>query len=98
MRKKYNRQEARRKQFITGNSSSKPGNFKGAPEPSRDLFVYRVDNETTASQIKNHLTDHGFNVRDISCVSNALSKYKSFRLTVSISIQGINLASWLQST
>ena len=84
-KRQMNRLETRRKKFITGISTSKPGSFKGAPEPNRDLFIFRVDKETTESQITNHVKDHGFFVRNLSCVSNPSAKFRSFRLTVPLS-------------
>ena len=82
--RRNNRAEKRRRNVITGNSKPQ-GSLKGAPEPGRDLFVFRVDNANTTSDLRNHITDYGFNVRGLSCVSHENSKFKSFKLTVPMS-------------
>lgn len=84
-KRKLRRNEMKRRQFITGKSSPKSEHFKGAPEPNRDLFIYRVDSSTSETQISSHIVDHGFTVRNIACVSNPNAKFKSFRLTVPLS-------------
>jgi len=58
------------------------GRFKGGPEPNRHLFIYRVDNICTESDILVHLKDHEISVIDLKCVSHAESKFKSFKLSV----------------
>ena len=77
------KQENKRKHFITGNKQN--SKFKGAPEPSRDIFIYRVDKDTSSADLNVHLSDHEFHIRDIKCVSHPDSKYKSFCVTVPVS-------------
>lgn len=81
-RKKQQRQAQRRHKFITGFASSLSGKFKGAPEPSRDIFVFRVDPDTELGDLRMHLRDMDVTVRALHQVSNPLATYKSFRLTV----------------
>ena len=70
---------------ITGSvRQSHNARFKGAPEPSRDLFVYRVHTDTGLNDIRSYLQAASINIRGLDCISNAESKFKSFRLTVSI--------------
>ena len=80
--KKARRQERHRRKIITGNATSCAGRFKGAPEPNRDLFIFRVHPSTDISDLRVYVLDAGFDVRALDCISNAKAKYKSFRLTV----------------
>ena len=80
----YVRKKARqqlRRQILTGKGSA-VGGFKGAPEPSRDLFLYRFVQEATADVIKDNVVGEGYEVRDIIQMSHKDAKYKSFRLSV----------------
>jgi hypothetical protein len=72
------------KNIIMGNGGAS-GNFRGAPEPSRDLFVFRTGKSTTEEDIKMHLLQKGTEVRDIKLVSHADSKFNSFKVTVCVS-------------
>ena len=84
-KKKQKRAENNRRKFITGNKSQASGRFRGAPEPSRDLFIYRVLQEAEADDIRELVTDEGCEVRDIKAVSHPEAKYKSFKLSVPMS-------------
>lgn len=83
---KQRRQEKQRQKVITGNnkSSSQFGSFKGAPEPSRDLFLFRVDQASDVSDIKTFLLSKQVEIRSLSCASHDDAKFKSFKLTVGI--------------
>ena len=83
--KKHKQNERQRHRIITGNAVARSGHFKGAPEPGRDLFIYRVDTSTDVSDLRTHLTDYGFHIRKLDCISNPDSKFKSFKLTVPMS-------------
>ena len=39
------------------------GRFRGAQAPSRDIFVYRVENEASESEIESHVKDNGIEPR-----------------------------------
>jgi len=84
-KKRRQRQERRRQQFITGYAPAKSGGFKGAPEPSRDLFLYRVDPESETADLRTHLNDMDVTVRALHQISNESARYKSFRLTIPLS-------------
>jgi hypothetical protein len=58
---------------------------KGAPEAMRDLFIYRVDKETSIYDIGNYIESQGFTVEDLQCVSHDAARFKSFKLTVPVS-------------
>jgi hypothetical protein len=60
---------------------------KGAPEPSRHLFIYRVDHGTTEEDLKSLLQESGydFQIRDLECISHASAVFKSFKLSVPVS-------------
>ncbi len=61
--------------------------MKGATEPTRHLFIYRVDSATTEGDITSLLQESEvkFDVRDLKCVSHPNAKFKSFKLTVPMS-------------
>ena len=53
--------------------------------PIRDLFIYRIDKSVDVSVLEKHVTDNGFTVLGLKCVSHEEATYKSFQLTVSMS-------------
>ena len=55
-----------------------------AQAPSRDIFVYRVENEASESEIESHVKDNGIEPKSVVTVSHADALYKSFKLTVSV--------------
>ena len=64
------------------------GRFRGAQAPSRDIFVYRVENDALESEIECHFKDNGIVPRSVETVSHADAMYKSFKLTVSVNDMG----------
>ena len=64
------------------------GRFRGAHAPSRDIFVYRVENDALESEIECHVKDNGIVPRSAETVSHADAMYKSFKLTVSVNDMG----------
>ena len=85
--RKQARQEKRRQRVITGKNRAPTqfGSFKGAPEPSRDLFVYRVDKTVEQADILQYLQSQSIEVRDLRCISHADARYKSFKSTTKVS-------------
>ena len=79
------RRHGKRHKVITG--CHKPGNdgFRGAPEPSRNIFIYRVHPDTSKRDIEDGIRGRNFEVRDLVCISSEQSLFKSFKLTVSAS-------------
>ena len=81
----YHQKKERQKQkrVVQGKGNSKCG-VKGAPEPSRHLFIFRVHKDTSLDDMKNHLIDsvEGLDIRDLGCVSHTDAKFQSFKLTV----------------
>ena len=57
-----------RKRIVQG--SRPAGSIRGAPEPRRDVFIYRVAFETTADMMRRHINDVGVTIDSIDCVSN----------------------------
>lgn len=80
------RKQKRKHKVITGNAPGGTRSFKGAPEPSRSLFVYRVDQNTETQDLKSHLRDMDIEVRLLECVSHRDSNFKSFKLDVPVSV------------
>jgi hypothetical protein len=79
----YPRYHRRRKTTIRGTRAGSNIRIKGAPEPSRDVFVYRVDKGTT--DIEDFLTDNGINSRSVIIVSNNEARFSSFKVEVKVS-------------
>ena len=80
-RKKLKRQN----KIVTGNKTTTHGNFSGAPDPQRDIFVYRVKPEAEVEDIRKYMEDYDVQVINLTCMSNVNAKYKSFKLTVGLS-------------
>ena len=80
--KKTRQHERKRHKVITG--CHKPGNdgFRGASEPSRDIFIYRVHPDTSKRDIEDGIRGRNFEARDLVCLSSEHSMFKSFELTV----------------
>ena len=76
-----------RKHHVQGTSknTTNDANLKGAPEPSRDIFVYRVVKETAPSQIEKYLSQSSVKVRSIEKISKPEAKFDSFRVEVTAS-------------
>ena len=82
--KRIRRQE-RRKNIVQGCANISNCKIKGAPEPERSLFIYRVDKDTDKEDLTEYISQQGFLVRQLQCVSKPESKFLSFKLTVPIS-------------
>ena len=61
-----------------------PAKFQGAPEPSRDVFIFRVQSDADLEDIRSHIDAFGVTIRDLVCMSNENAAYKSFRLTTTV--------------
>jgi hypothetical protein len=72
-----------RKQALLGKGKS-VSTLRGAPPPSRDMFVFRVDKMTSVNDLKDYIIGKGCEARDIIIVSHKDSHYKSFKVTVSV--------------
>ena len=85
--RKHARLEKRRQKVITGRNSAHAlfGSFKGVPEPSRDIFVFRVAKSVEQADILKYLKSQSIDIRGFSCVSHEEATYKSFRLTTGVS-------------
>ena len=81
--RKHRRQENQRQRYVARGSRT-GGSIRGAPAPRRDVFVYRVDSETTTEMMSKHIKDIGIDIISINCVSNPSAKFKSFRITASV--------------
>ena len=78
------RQEAAQKtKFVVGHSKS--GDVRGAPEPSRDIFVYRVHKDTTNQEMKDSVVSQGIAVSNVECSSKCESSFNSFKVTLPVS-------------
>ncbi len=59
--------------------------FRGAPEPDRHLFIYRAENDMSVNDVEIYLNNQNISYKSIECLSNPNAKFKSFKLTVSVS-------------
>ena len=78
------RKRRKRQNVLTGKATNNIS-LKGAPETSRDIFVYRVDQSTTVDQIQSHISENGIAPVSCVCVSNPDAKFKSFKISVPVS-------------
>ena len=68
---------------IIGNNNTNVGNLRGAPPPPRDIFVSRVvDGDTKL--MTDFLKMNNVNINDIQMTSHPESKYKSFKINISV--------------
>ena len=63
--------------------------FRGAPEPRRDIFLSRVDSETTDNDIENYIKEKGCRLTTLTLKSHPESKFKSYQITVPVSEYGV---------
>ena len=82
VRKKEKRLGKHRRKVITGNARTDQNHFRGAPEPGRDLFIYRILKDSSVKGLKDLVESQNVEVRSIQCISNPNPLYKSFKLTV----------------
>ena len=71
----------RRKRPVVGRANCE-GPLMGAPEPSRDIFVYRVLPATPTEAVTQYLDKEKVTVREIKQVSKETALYKSFRIKI----------------
>ena len=74
----------KKKRIVAGSSTQTDTRVRGAPEPDRHLFIFRVD-ANTLDDLRSYISDHGVTMRSLHCVSNANAKFKSYKLTVPVS-------------
>ena len=75
----HQRKQRRRAKAVVGTGTS--GNVRGAPEPSRDIFIFRVDKTTDADNMKRYMNNKNIDVREIELKSKEQSLYNSFLCT-----------------
>jgi len=61
------------------------GGFKGAPAPTRDIFVYRVEKDTPGDVIKDYIVTYSLEVGSVEHVSSENATFNSFRVEISVS-------------
>ena len=72
---------------ITGTNSDHlvPSGLRGAPEPSRDIFVYRIRQGNNQDTMTRHMHTNDVTVRSVEQVSNADSKCMNFKVEAKLS-------------
>ena len=78
----YFRRKLRRQHIVTGTGPT--SRLRGAPLPSRDVFIYRLNRDTSIQDIEAFLNEKDIEVRELDCLSHADAKYKSFKLSISV--------------
>lgn len=58
------------------------GKFKGAPERQQDIFLYRVDKECDADDVKSMLNENDCTPKEIVLMSKEEAQFRSFKITV----------------
>lgn len=76
----------RRQRIIKGQKSGGGGSLVGAPEPLRDIFVYRLRKSTKADDVAQHMIDNEMEPQTIELVSHEDSRFSSFRVQVNASL------------
>ena len=86
VRRRHNREinQSLKRNIVSGNAKH-INHVKGAPEPSRDLFIFRVDKNTQLEDLQSYISECGFTIRCLTQVSKDESIFKSFKLTVPVS-------------
>ena len=74
--------DRRRRQRIEGTASG--SNVRGAPPRTRELFIYRVDKETSDDEVRMWISKQKVKIVNFELLSHTDSKYKSYKLSVSI--------------
>lgn len=77
--KRRNRRKRPKPVECTGSAR---GALQGAPEPSREVFVYRVVKEASEHDIEEHLKDNGVSYRSVTKRSAEAARFKSFSVEV----------------
>ena len=75
----------KRKTAVMGKAKTSVNSLRGAPEPKRDLFVFRLDSQTSKLDIENHMKNIEIETCDIELVSHPNAKFKSFKMSVGVS-------------
>ena len=73
-----------KRKTVSGNAKNIK-NLIGAPEPNRDLFIFRLDGKTVLNDLQNYIKERGFSVRSLKQMSKPESQFKSFKLSVPVS-------------
>ncbi len=84
MMRRERQREKRRRKIVTGSMRDKVA-FQGAPEPGRQIFIYRVMGGTTAECLMQYMRDKGVQVREVDQVAHKDAKFMSFKATVTTS-------------
>ena len=76
----FTKVEKRRRRPIRVIGTGSSEKLLGAPEPSRDIFIYRVQKTTVKDDIDEYLRDRNITPRAVEKVSHAEARHASFRV------------------
>ena len=80
--KQQRRSKHRKQNIVKGSTAS--GILHGVPNPSWDIFVYRVHSKTECDDLKQYVEEKSFKVRNIQLKSNSLPRHKSCKVTIPV--------------
>ena len=84
-RRRQRKKTSGTRKAVTGTSLVSSGKLRGAPEPSRDIFVYRAVKGTLERDIEEYLCEHKIAVRKVTLSSNEEAKFASFKVEIKAS-------------
>ena len=79
------RKKRRSKARAIAGTSLQSGTLRGAPEPSRHVFVYRVSKGTSDQDLGQFMSDGGVTVRSTERMSKDEARFESFKIEVKTS-------------
>ena len=82
IRRKQNGSNTLMKKAVTGARDS--SKLRGAPVPSRDLFIYRVAKDTDVNDLTEYMKEAGVDPRCVTKVSKSEAKFDSFKVEVKV--------------
>ena len=82
-RRDQKNEQNRPRRVITGRR--KDDGVFGAPEPIREIFLYRVRQDIERDVIASYLEKYNVICHDVTQMSNSDAKFKSFKITVPVS-------------
>ena len=86
----YDKKQRRRRKAVKGSKNASAGamGLEAAPEPTRDIFVYRLKKKTTVGDVMDYMTRNDMKPSQIDRVSHTDAKFASFRIKVKVSLFG----------
>ncbi len=78
------RRKAKKKNRVIKGTGPSVGGVTGGSEPSRYLFIKRINKVTEDTAVRGLIEQHGFTIRTLERISHPDSVFKSFKLAVPV--------------